>query len=34
MEEDAVRCRGRCAGVEERCLVFKLLRGAVRFEYA
>ena len=34
VEGDEVRCRGRCAGVEERCLVFKLLRGAVRFECA
>ncbi|MFP3292175.1 MAG: hypothetical protein RXO30_06925 [Thermoproteus sp.] len=34
VEGDEVRCRGRCAGVEERCLVFRLLRGAVRFECA
>ncbi|MGC8582814.1 MAG: hypothetical protein ACP5KY_07335 [Thermoproteus sp.] len=32
VEGDEVRCRGRCTGVEERCLVFRLLRRAVAFE--
>ncbi|MEL9990261.1 MAG: hypothetical protein QXP98_02090 [Thermoproteus sp.] len=32
VEGEDIRCRGKCIGVEERCLVFKTLRRALTFE--
>ncbi|MEZ0248519.1 MAG: hypothetical protein ABWJ97_04535 [Thermoproteus sp.] len=32
VEGGEIRCRGKCTGVEERCLVFRTLRRALAFE--